>query len=76
MLLLIITLKLSLGSAGIIPTLNVPAGLLSYVMMKIWVSLSAALPWSKVLPFTLQENAVIQTMVMACSNVGFTGGFG
>ena len=28
------------------------------------------------LPFTRQENAVIQTFVVSCANIAYTGGFG
>lgn len=69
----IITLKLSLGSAGIIPGLGIPAGLISFALLKAWVNLGTLLqlperaPWLQKLlfkPFLVQENSIMQ--VCAC----------
>jgi len=65
----IITLKLSLGTAGIIPSLNIPAGLISFALLKSWTSISSSIglseksPWLHKLlfkPFLLQENSILQ----------------
>ncbi|KAL7145898.1 hypothetical protein ABFS83_06G004800 [Erythranthe nasuta] len=70
----IITHKLNL-TVGIIPSLNVAAGLLGFFFVKSWTEVSAKLGFS-VKPFTRQENTVIQTCVVACYGLAFSGGFG
>ncbi|CAI9113347.1 OLC1v1013931C1 [Oldenlandia corymbosa var. corymbosa] len=69
-----IVMKLNL-TTGIIPSLNVSAGLLGFFFVKTWTRL---LQKSGVLkqPFTRQENTVIQTCVVASSGIAFSGGFG
>ncbi|XP_002986072.2 probable metal-nicotianamine transporter YSL6 [Selaginella moellendorffii] len=70
----IITHKLSL-TVGIIPSLNVSAGLLGFFMIKFWNGVFTRLNfWSR--PFTRQENTVVQTCVVACYGIAFSGGFG
>ncbi|KAM3731644.1 hypothetical protein ACB098_12G179900 [Castanea mollissima] len=70
----IIVMKLNL-TVGIIPSLNVSAGLLGFFFVKTWTKL---LHKSGLLrqPFTRQENTVIQTCVVASSGIAFSGGFG
>ncbi|KAF3777347.1 putative metal-nicotianamine transporter [Nymphaea thermarum] len=70
----VIVMKLNL-TTGIIPSLNVAAGLLGFFFIKTWTKL---LDKSGLLkqPFTRQENTVIQTCVVACSGIAFSGGFG
>ncbi|KAK9750002.1 hypothetical protein RND81_02G165300 [Saponaria officinalis] len=70
----IITHKLNL-TVGIIPSLNVAAGLLGFFFLKSWTSLLSKLGFSTK-PFTRQENTVIQTCVVACYGLAFSGGFG
>ncbi|KAK9113417.1 hypothetical protein Syun_020214 [Stephania yunnanensis] len=70
----IITHKLNL-TVGIIPSLNVAAGLLGFFFVKSWTGLLSKLGVS-VKPFTRQENTVIQTCVVACYGLAFSGGFG
>lgn len=70
----IITHKLNL-TVGIIPSLNVAAGLLGFFFLKSWTTLLSRLGLS-VRPFTKQENTVIQTCVVACYGLAFSGGFG
>ncbi|XP_057491050.1 probable metal-nicotianamine transporter YSL6 isoform X2 [Actinidia eriantha] len=70
----IITHKLNL-TVGIIPSLNVAAGLLGFFLVKSWTGLLSKLGFS-VQPFTRQENTVIQTCVVACYGLAFSGGFG
>lgn len=69
----IITHKLNL-TVGIIPSLNVAAGLLGFFFVKSWTSLLSKLGFS-VKPFTRQENTVIQTCVVACYGLAFSGKF-
>ncbi|KAF5472314.1 hypothetical protein F2P56_009041, partial [Juglans regia] len=68
-----IVMKLNL-TTGIIPSLNVSAGLLGFFFVKTWTKL---LEKSGMLrqPFTRQENTVIQTCVVASSGIAFSGGF-
>ncbi|KAI9087801.1 hypothetical protein K1719_030131 [Acacia pycnantha] len=69
-----IVMKLNL-TTGIIPSLNVSAGLLGFFFVKTWTKF---LDKSHMLrqPFTRQENTVIQTCVVASSGIAFSGGFG
>ncbi|XBJ03276.1 hypothetical protein VPH35_022471 [Triticum aestivum] len=70
----VIVMKLNL-TVGIIPSLNVSAGLLSFFFVRIW---TAAMEKVGLLrqPFTRQENTVIQTCVVAAYGISFSGGFG
>ncbi|XP_038725734.1 probable metal-nicotianamine transporter YSL6 isoform X2 [Tripterygium wilfordii] len=70
----IITHKLNL-TVGIIPSLNVAAGLLGFFLIKSWTGFLHKLGL-QVAPFTKQENTVIQTCVVACYGLAFSGGFG
>ncbi|XVF60009.1 hypothetical protein PTKIN_Ptkin08bG0008000 [Pterospermum kingtungense] len=70
----IITHKLNL-TVGIIPSLNVGAGLLGFFFVKSWTGFWTKLGF-RVSPFTKQENTVIQTCVVACYGLAFSGGFG
>ncbi|CAH1420525.1 unnamed protein product [Lactuca virosa] len=70
----IITHKLNL-TVGIIPSLNVAAGLLGFFFVKSWTTFLENFGFS-VRPFTRQENTVIQTCVVACYGLAFSGGFG
>lgn len=69
-----IVMKLNL-TTGIIPSLNVSAGLLGFFFVKVWTK---GLDKAGLLrqPFTRQENTVIQTCVVASSGIAFSGGFG
>lgn len=67
----IITHKLNL-TVGIIPSLNVAAGLLGFFFVKSWTGLLSKLGFD-VKPFTRQENTVIQTCVVACYGLAFSG---
>lgn len=68
-----IVMKLNL-TTGIIPSLNVSAGLLGFFFVKTWTKLLAK---SGLLnqPFTRQENTVIQTCVVAASGIAFSGNY-
>uniref|UniRef100_A0A161ZK14 Uncharacterized protein n=1 Tax=Daucus carota subsp. sativus TaxID=79200 RepID=A0A161ZK14_DAUCS len=70
----VIVMKLNLTS-GIIPSLNVSAGLLGFFFIKVWTAFLDRSGLLKV-PFTRQENTVIQTCVVATSGIAFSGGFG
>ncbi|KAL4597296.1 hypothetical protein ACB092_12G223500 [Castanea dentata] len=69
-----IVMKFNL-TTGIIPSLNVSAGLLGFFFVNTWTKL---LRKSGLLrqPFTRQENTVIQTCVVASSGISFSGGYG
>lgn len=66
-----IVMKLNL-TTGIIPSLNVSAGLLGFFFTSGWTKF---LDNSGLLkqPFTRQENTVIQTCVVAISGIAFSG---
>ncbi|KAK1361242.1 putative metal-nicotianamine transporter YSL6 [Heracleum sosnowskyi] len=70
----IISHKLNL-TVGIIPSLNIAAGLLGFFFVRSWTAFMIKLGIS-VKPFTRQENTVIQTCVVACYGLAFSGGFG
>lgn len=70
----VITLKLSL-TTGIIPSLNISAGLLGFFLVKAITKVLFKLKICHT-PFTRQENTVIQTCVVACYGLAFSGGFG
>ncbi|XP_074289864.1 putative metal-nicotianamine transporter YSL7 [Silene latifolia] len=69
-----IVMKLNL-TTGIIPSLNVSAGLLGFFFVKTWTKILEYFGMLKQ-PFTRQENTVIQTCVVACSGIAFSGGAG
>nr|XP_043608138.1 probable metal-nicotianamine transporter YSL7 [Erigeron canadensis] len=69
-----IVMKLTL-TTGIIPSMNVAAGLLGFFFVKTWTKALEQGGWLKH-PFTRQENTVIQTCVVATSGIAFSGGFG
>ncbi|XP_062158324.1 probable metal-nicotianamine transporter YSL7 isoform X1 [Alnus glutinosa] len=69
-----IVMKLNL-TTGIIPSLNVSAGLLGFFFVSTWTKLLGKSGLLKQ-PFTRQENTVIQTCVVASSGIAFSGGFG
>ncbi|KAL3731765.1 hypothetical protein ACJRO7_028613 [Eucalyptus globulus] len=67
-----IVCKLNL-TTGVIPSLNVAAGLLGFAMVKAWTSLLERCGLLRQ-PFTRQENTVIQTCVVASSGIAFSSG--
>lgn len=69
-----IVMKLNL-TTGIIPSLNVSAGLLGFFFVKTWTKFLEKFGMLRQ-PFTRQENTVIQTCVVASSGIAFSGGFG
>ncbi|KAG2330120.1 hypothetical protein Bca52824_001300 [Brassica carinata] len=69
-----VVMKLNL-TTGIIPSLNISAGLLGFFFVKTWTKILNKAGFLKH-PFTRQENTVIQTCVVASSGIAFSGGFG
>lgn len=67
----LISHKLAL-SVGIVPSLNIAAGLLGFFLLTLWNRVVGLLGFT-IRPFTRQENTVIQTCVIACSGLAFTG---
>ncbi|XP_062114558.1 probable metal-nicotianamine transporter YSL7 [Humulus lupulus] len=67
-----IVCKLNL-TTGVIPSLNVAAGLLGFAVVKGYTSLLQRAGLLKQ-PFTRQENTVIQTCVVASSGIAFSSG--
>ena len=65
-----IVCKLNL-TTGVIPSLNVAAGLLGFAFVKLWTTTLAKVGFLKQ-PFTRQENTVIQTCVVASSGIAFS----
>ncbi|KAJ6807552.1 metal-nicotianamine transporter YSL3-like [Iris pallida] len=70
----VIVMKLNL-TTGLVPTLNVSAALLAFVLLRSWTDLlRRAGVVSR--PFTRQENNVVQTCAVACYSISVGGGFG
>jgi OPT oligopeptide transporter protein len=67
----IIIMKLNL-TTGLSPTLNVSAALLSFFFLKAWTKILSQLGW-KTMPFTKQENTVVQTCAVACYSISVAG---
>ncbi|KAF7808643.1 putative metal-nicotianamine transporter YSL7 [Senna tora] len=67
-----IVCKLNL-TTGVIPSLNVAAGLLGFAVLKSYTAMLRKLGLAH-LPFTRQENTVIQTCVVASSGIAFSSG--
>ncbi|GAB2300809.1 Metal-nicotianamine transporter ysl1 [Dionaea muscipula] len=70
----IIAMKLNL-TTGITPNFNVSAALLAFVFMHSWTNLLKKIGIATV-PFTKQENTMIQTCAVACYSIAVGGGFG
>ncbi|XP_050374885.1 probable metal-nicotianamine transporter YSL7 [Argentina anserina] len=67
-----IVCKLNL-TTGVIPSLNVAAGLLGFAVLKAYTTILTKVGLLKQ-PFTRQENCVIQTCVVASSGIAFSSG--
>ena len=65
-----IVMKLNL-TTGVIPSLNVAAGLLGFAILRSYTALISKCGFLKQ-PFTRQENTVIQTCVVASSGIAFS----
>ncbi|KAL3499086.1 hypothetical protein ACH5RR_041818 [Cinchona calisaya] len=70
----IILMKLNL-TTGINPNLNVSAALLAFVTVRMWTKMVQKIGLVSV-PFTQQENTMIQTCAVACYSIAMGGGFG
>ncbi|AQK53798.1 putative metal-nicotianamine transporter YSL14 [Zea mays] len=70
----VIVMKLNL-TTGIIPSLNVSAGLLGFFFVRMWTAAAERMGFLRQ-PFTRQENTVIQTCVVSAYGIAFSGGFG
>lgn len=67
----IILMKLNLTS-GLDPNLNVSAALLAFLFVRTWTKMAGKIGLVS-LPFTLQENTMIQTCAVACYSVALGG---
>ena len=67
----IIIMKLSL-TTGISPNLNVSAALLAFIIVRTWTKLVRKIGLVSV-PFTQQENTLIQTCAVACYSIAVGG---
>lgn len=70
----VIVMKLNL-TTGLVPTLNVSAALLAFVILRSWTKLLHKIGILTT-PFTRQENTVVQTCAVACYSIAVGGGFG
>ncbi|CAA3003118.1 metal-nicotianamine transporter YSL1 isoform X1 [Olea europaea subsp. europaea] len=70
----VIAMKLNL-TTGITPNLNVSAALLAFVFIRTWKRLLQKTGIVSI-PFTKQENTMIQTCAVACYSIAVGGGFG
>ncbi|CAN6245208.1 unnamed protein product [Urochloa humidicola] len=70
----VIVMKLNL-TTGIIPSLNVSAGLLGFFFVRMWTAAVERMGFLRQ-PFMRQENTVIQTCVVSAYGIAFSGGFG
>uniref|UniRef100_A0A0D9VBB8 Metal-nicotianamine transporter YSL7 n=1 Tax=Leersia perrieri TaxID=77586 RepID=A0A0D9VBB8_9ORYZ len=70
----VVAMKVTLSS-GFIPSFSIPAGLLGFCVSRAWIRILDYFMVSH-LPFTRQENTIIQTCVVACTSITYTGGFG
>ena len=59
-------------TVGIIPSLNIAAGVIGFVALRSFTAFMTKLHWGG-LPFTQQENTVIQTTVVAGYSLAFSG---
>ncbi|XP_059662145.1 metal-nicotianamine transporter YSL1-like [Cornus florida] len=70
----VIAMKLNL-TTGLTPNLNVSAALLAFLFIRTWAKLLKKAGVVSV-PFTRQENTMIQTCSVACYSIAVGGGFG
>lgn len=69
----VIVMKLNL-TTGLVPNLNVSAALLAFVFIQTWTKLLQKANFVSV-PFTRQENTIIQTCAVACYSIAVGGVF-
>uniref|UniRef100_A0A0E0KTD5 Uncharacterized protein n=1 Tax=Oryza punctata TaxID=4537 RepID=A0A0E0KTD5_ORYPU len=66
----VIVMKLNL-TTGLVPTLNVSAALIAFVVLRGWTQVLTRLGFAA-RPFTRQENTVVQTCAVACYSIART----
>jgi uncharacterized oligopeptide transporter (OPT) family protein len=67
----VIVMKLNL-TTGLVPNLNVSAALLAFVFIRTWTKLLEKAGIVS-MPFTRQENTIIQTCAVACYSISVGG---
>jgi hypothetical protein len=67
----VIVMKLNL-TTGLVPTLNVSAALIAFVILRGWTQALSRLGVAT-RPFTRQENTVVQTCAVACYSIAVGG---
>lgn len=67
----VIVMKLNL-TTGLVPNLNVSAALLAFVFIRTWTTLLEKAGIVS-MPFTRQENTIIQTCAVACYSIAVGG---
>lgn len=67
----VIVMKLNL-TTGLVPNLNVSAALLAFVFIRTWTALLEKAGIVSI-PFTRQENTIIQTCAVACYSIAVGG---
>lgn len=67
----VIVMKLNL-TTGLVPNLNVSAALLAFVFVRTWTGLLEKAGIVS-MPFTRQENTIIQTCAVACYSISVGG---
>lgn len=67
----VIVMKLNL-TTGLVPNLNVSAALLAFVFIRTWTALLEKAGIVSI-PFTRQENTIIQTCAVACYSISIGG---
>jgi uncharacterized oligopeptide transporter (OPT) family protein len=67
----VIVTKLNL-TTGLVPNLNVSAALLAFVLIRTWTALLEKAGIVSI-PFTRQENTIIQTCAVACYSISLGG---
>jgi hypothetical protein len=67
----VIVMKIAL-TTGLVPTLNVSAALLVFLVLRGWTRLLERLGFGH-RPFTRQDNCVVETCAVACYTIAFGG---
>ncbi|KAG6707651.1 hypothetical protein I3842_06G043000 [Carya illinoinensis] len=70
----VIVMKLNL-TTGLVPNLNASVAFLTFIFIRAWTALLEKAGIISI-PFTRQENTIIQTCAVACYSIAVGGGFG
>ncbi|KAF5442678.1 hypothetical protein F2P56_035310 [Juglans regia] len=70
----VIVMKLNL-TTGLVPNLNASVAFLTFIFIRAWTALLEKAGIVSI-PFTRQENTIIQTCAVACYSIAVGGGFG